>query len=232
MAAERNPITMKIAGVHTGPDLGSLCLRPEVVELLSETKEPRAFLEATLAQQRYQDAFDFVTHWFPKRQLIWWGCLCCWQGLRPRPSDQDALALRAALQWVIHPGEETRRHAERAGYAADIVTPAGNLALAAYLTGGSMTPPGAPDVPPDPQLAGDTVANVVTLLLAKIPAAEQPAVQAQFVRIALDIVSGKLVWTRPRTDEPAPAPPMPEQEGKETDRSPQPSQEWTGTWTR
>lgn len=201
----QNTMPINVAGPG---ELASVRLSDEARTLSAGSKEPAGFLEKLIEHELFDDAFDFITQWFPKRHLVWWGCLCCWQALRPRPANEAAQALHAALSWVMTPSEENRRRAERAGYAADIATPAGNLALAAYLSSGSLAPPGQPEVVPEPMMASKAVANTVRLLLTRIAPDGKKAVQAQFVQLGIDIIHDKLVWTRTASEANPPHKPL------------------------
>ncbi len=154
-----------------------------------------AFLQALIAEHLHDDAVKFMAHALPKREAVWWGCLCVWKTCRPQPSAKEAAALEAAVHWVIEPAEEHRRHAEAAGLKAGADTPAGGLALAAYWTEGSMAPAGQPEAAPPPFLTAQTLAAVLTLAAAQakdVPLAEH---QRLFLQLGREVAGGKHRWT-------------------------------------
>jgi hypothetical protein len=57
-------------------------------------------------------------------------------------------ALSATERWIAQPSDENRRFAWEMAQQAGLDTPVGCAAAAAYFTGGSITPPGIPFVPP------------------------------------------------------------------------------------
>jgi hypothetical protein len=170
-------------------------LRAEASDLLAECDNAVAFLSVALDRKMFADAIDFAGQWLPRRQVVWWGCLCGWQVLRgTRLPPEASAALSAATAWVIDPTEGNRRRAEAAGTAADFTTPAGNLALAAFHSGDSIAPDGLPPVHPAPDLANVTVANAITLLIAQVAPDQKPAIQQQFARLALAVAKRQLDW--------------------------------------
>src|SRR5690242_6911001 len=125
---DRPPTVVEIAG--RGP------LGDDAKALLAPGLKPPAYLDRLLQKGLVKDALSFVAAWLPAREAVWWGCLCAWHHGRPKPSDKEAAALRAALRWVHEPSEENRRAAKAAGDAVGgPATPAGALALAAAWSG-------------------------------------------------------------------------------------------------
>src|SRR5438270_5229403 len=60
--------------------------------LLNDGLSPGAFVEALRAAALYDDALQFLAYALPKREAVWWACLCLWHGCRPGP-DADAAAV-------------------------------------------------------------------------------------------------------------------------------------------
>ena len=113
-------------------------LSGEARSLLDPAMPPLAFLDALSAQAYYTDAVQFLSRALPKREAVWWSCLCT----RDLPADdkQPELAggLNAAEAWVYKPNEENRRKAEKAANAIKISHPARWTAMAAFWSGVSM----------------------------------------------------------------------------------------------
>jgi hypothetical protein len=89
------------------------------------------FIEALVAKQLHPDAVQFIAHYLPKRQAVWWAVGCVKQGSPEMPPEQDA-AVKTTERWIADPTEENRQAAFRAAEDADTSTPAGITALAAY----------------------------------------------------------------------------------------------------
>jgi hypothetical protein len=125
-------------------------LGPEALLLLRKDQTPRQFLELLLRTEKFSEAIRFLAFGLPRREAIWWGCL----GVLHERGDRllppgEARALQAAVRWVIEPNEPHREAAEQ---LAGTQTPANYMAKAVAWTGGSLSPPGLPVVPPPVEL--------------------------------------------------------------------------------
>jgi hypothetical protein len=69
--------------------------------------------------------------------------------------------------------------------------PAGNLALGVVFSGGSLTPPGLPEVPPDPALTAQCVAGAIKLAAATAPPDQAKRIFHRFLALGIGIAGGK-----------------------------------------
>ena len=149
-------------------------------------------LIATLGQLgEHQDAIGALAMMLPRRQAVWWGCLCMrlLPDLPNRPAE--LLAVETAESWIQ---SQSEADAERAGTAAEMCaldSACGYVAMAAYWAGPSLAPRGQQAVPPPPYLAG--VAVRAALLLAAVePSVEGRLTLPDFLGIGTAIMHGDL----------------------------------------
>src|ERR1051326_6159110 len=109
--------------------------------LLRDGQPPREFLNLLVEKALFPDAVRFLAHALPKREAVWWACLCAGQVFATEAPAKMTAALRAAEQWVEEPSEDHRRAALPAAEVAEFGTPGGCAALAAFWSGGSLGPP-------------------------------------------------------------------------------------------
>jgi hypothetical protein len=152
------------------------------------------FLTCLLGKRLFPDALSVAAHLLPKREAIWWGALCAWHGLRPKPGEKIDAALRAVVTWLGDPSEVNRRAAHTAGEAATAASPAGAVALAAFYSEGSISLPGLPEVQPPPLLAQNTIAGAVLLTASTAPHDQFENICRHYVNIALEVAQGKHAW--------------------------------------
>ena len=110
------------------------------------------------------DATRLIAHALPRREAVWWACMCARSSLPPESLlDADRAAIEAAEAWVRSPTDELRRaafaHAEAGGFSS----PEACAAVGAFWSGDSMAPVGQPAVPPPAHVAGAAVAGSVAL---------------------------------------------------------------------
>ncbi len=85
----------------------------DVNTLAASAKTPDTLIDELAKQGKVQDALRLRAHLLPKRQAVWWGCLCVREDVDvPLPAPQVA-ALEAAEDWVREPDEDHRRIAEK-----------------------------------------------------------------------------------------------------------------------
>jgi hypothetical protein len=179
-------------------------LAPEARPLLQDKQTPRQFLDALLAGRHYRAAVPFLAYALPAREAVWWGCLC-WRHLAGSRPPAEAAACKAAAKWVLEPTEENRRAAEAAANAAGLATPAGSLALAAFWSGGSITPPNLPAVAPKPHMTPRAIAAALRLASVQGDPAKIPETLRAFVELGLGVAEGKVVWPEIKQKAPAKA---------------------------
>jgi len=160
----------------------------DFVQLATSSMSPFELLQLALDQELYGDAVTFLAHGLPIRESVWWASCCASQ--RHDWNELELDAVRAAKAWVHTPDETSRRFAEQMAEQASLDTGAGWAAQAAFWSGGSMTSPSDPIVPPPPYLYAQAVAGSINLT-AVLPDGEQAKQRYQaFFDIGFDIAKG------------------------------------------
>lgn len=160
-------------------------------KLLRDGMNPQDFVAALIENKEFLDAIDFMAHALPVRDGLWWGCLCMQHALGDNLSPPDRAAATAAVQWLLNPTEENRAAAKAPSTAAEKTSPAGALAMAASLTGGSIYPPELPFKPPPPFAVEQAIARAVTLASLKVEPSKKT--QRSYVELALEVAAGRLI---------------------------------------
>lgn len=188
---------------------------------------PPNLVEALLAKDLFEDALVFTAHVLPAREVVWWGCLCAWRKVRPEPAPPERAAFQACLRWIQKPDEESRRAAQQAADVAGLGTPAGCLAMAVFLTKGSISEPGLPEVEASRDLTPATIVAALRLaaaledpahidqcfrryvLMAREPLRRLEAAASR--KPAAAVVEGSIAsrWVESETESPSPAPATP-----------------------
>src|SRR5438046_304105 len=86
------------------------------------------FLADLAASADFPWGTRFLAAALPKREAVWWACLCVRQSPAAAGAPAEA-ALRAAERWAGDPTDENRRSAFAAAEAAGLATAAGCAAL-------------------------------------------------------------------------------------------------------
>jgi len=184
-----NPRPNKLA-TALAPIIPRLELDVPVLKLLDGLPDAAAALETFVAADRIPDALRLIAHALPKREAVWWACMCA----RAVPAEEadalDADALTAAELWVRRPDEESRRAAMMIAEKGGFRSPEGWAAVACFWSGGSMSAPGLPEVLPAENLTGVAVAGAVLMAALRHKPERAPARMTQFLASARDIAAG------------------------------------------
>ena len=108
-------------------------------------------------------------------------------------APEEKSAATAVVQWVLGPNEENRVTAQALAQAAGGGSPAGSLAMAVGLTGGSIAPPNAPPKPPPPFAAAPPIAMAVKIASTKTDPPIIAKMQRAYVELGLDVAEGRLI---------------------------------------
>lgn len=163
-------------------------------KLLRDGLTPAQFLTALIEQQQFPDAVRLLAHALPKREAVWWACLCARAVAGSNPPPLIAAALQAAEKWVVDPSEENRRAAMPAAEAAEFKTPAGCAAVAVFWSGGSLGPPNVPVIPPGEYLTAHGVAGAVMLAAVQSEPEKAPEKYRKFLAQGIEVANGVNRW--------------------------------------
>ncbi|GGF11072.1 hypothetical protein GCM10011611_15890 [Aliidongia dinghuensis] len=173
------------------PDIcQGLALTPEAQALNAPGTAAQTLFEALVAQELFADAVRFLARGLPKREAVWWACLCARDRLPPDARPEIEAALKAAEDWVYRPTEENRRAAMAKAEAAQFDTPSSWAAVGAFWSGGSLSPAGNPVVPPAEHLTGLAVSGSIMLSALQTEPQQAPDRYRQFLAYGANIAGG------------------------------------------
>ncbi len=136
------------------------------------------------------EASRLAAHALPRREAVWWACMCAAHTAPADLPDADRQARETAEHWVRQQTDALRRGAMQQAESGGFATPEAWAAVAAFWSGNSMAPEGQPAVPPGPHLAGTAVAGAVALAAARGDPTRQPARLKRFLESARNIAAG------------------------------------------
>jgi hypothetical protein len=145
-------------------------LSGEAQALMREEMTPAQFLDTLDQHALFQDAVRFLAHKLAVNTAIRWGHTCVKDLAPPGPDPRSEPAMSATARWLQLPDDSARRQAREAADQGGVDTAAGCLAMAVALSGGSITPPGAPEIVPPPYSANKLVAvSIMVAVLSHTP---------------------------------------------------------------
>ncbi|WP_156678756.1 DUF6931 family protein [Sphingomonas profundi] len=162
-------------------------LSPEGLAVVAGAAGPREVLAALPAPE----AAAALALMLPRRQAVWWACLCArlLPDVAARPAD--GAAIEAAETWVQTQSPEDAEQAGALAEACDAGAPARWAAMAAFWSGPSLAPRGQQAVAPAPHLAGVAARAALTLLVHH-PAIARRIDHGDLLAIGTDLMHGGL----------------------------------------
>lgn len=173
------------------PLLPRLDLSPEATRAVTGASTAAEGLLRLEADGYSAEAVRLTAHALPKREAVWWACMCAASVPDPALPAVDAFALSSAEAWVRQPADDgVRRKAWDAAQATGFKTPEAWAAVAAFWSGGSMAPVGQPVVPPADGLTGQAVGGAVMLAAVRGHPERASVRLGRFLGAARDIAAG------------------------------------------
>jgi len=136
------------------------------------------------------EATRLVAHALPKREAVWWACMCVAHTAPEDLSEADRAAREAAEDWVRQQTDRSRRMAFERAQATGFTSPEAWTAVAAFWSGDSMSPEGQPVVAPAPHFAGLAAAGAVALAAVRGDVTRREARLRRFLESGRNIAAG------------------------------------------
>jgi hypothetical protein len=94
-------------------------LDPGSSDLLDEEMRPEAFIRKLSEAKKWRDAVKVMAHILPRREAVWWACICARQMEDLTSDKMEILALEAAEKWVFKPTDKKRLNAFQLAQKSD-----------------------------------------------------------------------------------------------------------------
>lgn len=183
------------------PLLARLELTPAAAKLLAGVETAAEGVQRLAAQGLNDEAVHLTAHALPKREAVWWACMCAQAVPDKSLPPADVAARVAAEAWVRQPADDALRHnAWAAAQATAFQSPEALAAAAAFFSGASLAPVGLPAVPPGDEFTGRAVAGAVLVAAVRSKPERAPARLTRFLAAARDIAAGGAGRIAPEAD--------------------------------
>jgi hypothetical protein len=167
-----------------------LALSPEAAAAIAGCAQVPVALERLEQAGFLTEATRLVAHALPRREAVWWACMCVSHTAPPDLPSIDRAAREAAEEWVRQQSDKTRRTAFDHAQAGGCRSPEAWAAIAAFWSGDSMSPEGQPAVPPAPHLAGTAAAGAVALASVRGDVTRREARLRRFLESGRNVAAG------------------------------------------
>lgn len=165
-------------------------LPPEAQAPLNDCADIESALDRLEATGFLVEAVRVLAHALPKRESVWWACMCATTTAPEDLTDPDRLAQEYAEQWVRRQKDDLRRAAMEFAESGGCMTAEAWTGIAAFWSGDSLASPGQPPRAPLPQQTGTAVAAAVSLAAVRGDGKRYVERLKRFLQSGRDIASG------------------------------------------
>jgi hypothetical protein len=138
--------------------------------LITPKVRPSRLVHLLESHNLFKDAIQFLAHGLPIALVVKWGCACSRELLPADQLQRSKESLDSAESWLQSPDDEARWRAKRAADQSGLSSPIDLVAMAVFLSGGSITPPDTPETPPPPYAANKLIGGSIQLaVLSQLP---------------------------------------------------------------
>ncbi len=180
----------KVTQALAAPIAQPLELSEEALQLLNSQMIPADYLTLLMEKTLFVDAIKFLAHVLPKREAVWWACLCARNTLTDDSPVTDIKAIELAEAWVYKPTQEVCEPNMQAAEATEYKTAAGWAAMAAFWSGENISPSKESIVPPPEGLTGKAVNGAVMLAVVADTPKQVENLYRLYLSKGIDIASG------------------------------------------
>ncbi len=166
------------------------CLGSGSRVFLDSESSPETLIIKLSEASKWPDAIRVMASALPRREAVWWACVCSRQTANLTVDEADKMALEAAEKWVFEPSDEGRSEAFRMAQESEAASAGTLAALAVACSESKLT------VVEDQQIKMDSSSFAQIVAAAVLIAAnEKSGVQIDdqfrmFIRIGEDIAKG------------------------------------------
>ncbi len=180
----------KLTGAELAIVMERATLPPEAVAPLQGCADVGAAIDILENAGFAAEAMRVLAHALPKRERVWWACMCAANTAPADLAESDRMARETAETWVRQQKDEQRRaamtHAELGGFQS----PEAWAGVAAFWSGDSISLKDLPAVPPPPHAAGAAAAGAVALAATRGDISRYPVRLKRFLESGRNIAAG------------------------------------------
>jgi hypothetical protein len=137
-------------------------LSPAALDLLRDGISSSEYAKTLIGRAHFEDTVRVIAYALPTAVAVKWVLSCIHKECSASLAGAGH-AVGAIEAWLADPTDASRRTAFAAAEAIGLGTPVGCLGLAVFLSGGSMAPASAPEVPAPPGLAGRSITGALMM---------------------------------------------------------------------
>lgn len=165
-------------------------IEEKALDLLQPTFTPEQYINKLVEKEYYADSIIFLAHGLPKREAIWWACLCAKVVTSKETKADDIASLTMAEKWVYEPDDKKRRMCGTLAEKGEYKSAQNWVAAAVFWSGGSITKEDDPAMEPAPYLYAHAVSGAILNAVGMSDVDDIDSQFLKFINHGLNIAAG------------------------------------------
>jgi hypothetical protein len=180
----------KLGVIDLPTALGRCEFQPEINMLIDRRASIELAITTLQEAGKLVEASKLFAHALPKREAVWWACVCAHYSEPVDIAEADRRAREIAADWVRKQDDDLRYAAYKQAGETGFQSAHAWAAVAAFWSGASISPRGTTPMAPGAHLTGLAVAGAVALAAVRGGAERQTERLQLFLASARDIAAG------------------------------------------
>lgn len=165
-------------------------IEDDAFEILDPKFTPEQYINILIEKEYFADSILFLAHALPKREAIWWACLCSKAVINKETRPDDIASISIAEKWVYEPDDKKRRMCGTLAEKGEYKSAQNWTAAAVFWSGGSITKEEDPIMEPAPFLYAHAVSGAILNAVGSSDSDDVDMTFQEFINHGLNIANG------------------------------------------
>lgn len=162
----------------------------EAIDLLQADMRPETYLQTLSDANMWTDAAQFMARCLPKREAVWWACVCAGGTEMLKNLKEEVIAHKVAEKWAFKPTEENRASAFMQAQKSNTPSIGTMACLAAAFSSGKLKLGEEQSLEPDTSAFPKIISGIVLIAASDQGSDKFNEVLEQFIQQGIDIACG------------------------------------------
>lgn len=162
----------------------------ESIDLLQPDMRPENFLQTLSEAGKWTDAALFMARCLPRREAVWWACVCAGGTEMLKSLKDEVVALKVAEKWAFKPTEENRAAAFMQAQKSNTPSIGTMSCLAAAFSSGKLALGEEQSIEPDMSSFPKIIGGIVLIAANDKGSDRFNDLLEQFIQQGIDIACG------------------------------------------
>lgn len=170
-------------------------LEPASIRLLDDNPTVAVAMERFVSADFMPEARRVLAYAMERRLAVWWAYLCASEAIRHKEiCSTQALAMHQVLTWILEPSDANRLACKELVGPCGLTSMVGNLCMAVWVSGGSISPCIQRHIEPEASLCGRLCGVVVYMASVFFDSGRYRECTQHFLNMGQEIARGNLSW--------------------------------------